>query len=69
MKRAAPAQRVRDEVQPWNARQYAYLRAQGKPRLWLVLSEDEAHALAAGVVLARTQSAARKMLEPIGGLG
>ena len=65
-KRAA---RVPDEQQPWNATQYAYLRAQGKTQNWLLLCDDEAAARAAGVVLARTQVNAQQMLTPIGGLG
>jgi len=68
-KRAPPARRVRDEAQAWNARQYAYLRAQHKTLNWLLLSDEEMHALAAGIVLARTRGNVRKMLEPIGGLG
>jgi len=63
------AARVPDEAQPWNAPQYAYLRAQGKTQNWLLLCDDEVEARAAGVVLARTQANVRKLLTPIGGLG
>jgi hypothetical protein len=63
------AARVPDEQQAANATQYAYLRAAGKTLNWLLLSDEELAALAAGVVLARTSTNARQLLEPLGGLG
>jgi len=63
------AARVPDEQQPWNATQYAYLRASGKTQNWLLLCDDEVEALAAGVVLARTQTACQQLRKALGGLG
>lgn len=56
-------------VDPWNQPAIDVLKQAGKPLYWLVVSEDEAQALAEGAVCSRTRVAAKKLCESIGGLG
>ncbi|HEX4683626.1 MAG TPA: hypothetical protein VH277_12990 [Gemmatimonadaceae bacterium] len=49
------------EVAPWNAPYLQVLRKAGKPCYWLLISEGEAHVLAAGLVNARLRVAAHQM--------
>jgi len=53
------------KLEPWMHRAYVALHGSGKEQLYLLVGADEAEALAAGVVLARTAAQAREMLETI----
>jgi hypothetical protein len=53
------------KLEPWMHPAYVALRGSGKEQLYLLIGADEAEALAAGVVLARTASQAQAMLETI----
>lgn len=53
------------KLEPWMHAAYTALRGSGKEQLYLLIGADEAAALAAGVVLARTQTQAQQMLETI----
>jgi hypothetical protein len=53
------------KLEPWMHRAYTALRGSGKEQLYLLVGTDEAEALAAGVVLARTATQAQQMLETL----
>lgn len=53
---------------PWIEESRRVLAASKAPRYWLLVSREEMHALAGGVVCARTRMQAAKACESIGGL-